>query len=339
MKNRYQAIAAGRKLPMEAIGTTIPEQLTADEALQVAGLDWQVDHLPLFTLPLIKQETTLDALGNPVTQRVAISDEQVRPVVSETSVAIVRDSDQSILGIVGKGSYHSIQNREAFGLLDGLREEGNANIDLAFQARGGAIVGMNARFPKTIMVGGVDPVDVNLLVVNSHDGSRAFTAAVTPVRLECMNMLNYAIKNAHQSWKIRHTASAMNRVAEARRSLELTFKYVESFEERAERLINTNFSVDQFRQLASTLYPSKEDDDNAARTQSALLSNFLHTSTIDDSFRNTRWGALQAVTEYLDWQRPRRNSKVRNSTEIWAESLMFGQVQEIKTNLGQLLDA
>jgi hypothetical protein len=92
--------------------------------------------------------------------------------------------------------------------------------------RGGADVFVTMKLPKTMLVGGIDELDVNIAILNNHTGNRAITGLITPTRIVCANTQRAALSNARSSFKIRHTDSAGDRVQQAREQLGLTWKYV-----------------------------------------------------------------------------------------------------------------
>src|SRR5215469_6294981 len=55
-------------------------------------------------------------------------------------------------------------------------------------------------------------VDMYVLISSTHDGSGAVTAAVTPVRVVCMNTLRAALSRAQASYRVRHTSGAQGRL-------------------------------------------------------------------------------------------------------------------------------
>lgn len=133
------------------------------------------------------------------------------------------------LGVVGEG-YVPIQNEEHCEFLNLLADEGGAVFDTAGSLRGGRQVFVTMRLPRTMKVGGVDDVDVNIAALNSHDGSSAFRVMVTPIRVVCANTQRAVLRRNHGMISIRHTTNAKAAVAQARQALGLTFEYVDAFE-------------------------------------------------------------------------------------------------------------
>jgi len=280
-----ETMFSAREVPWHRIGKVTENELTAQAALEAAGLDWNVEMKPL---------------------RVYMGHE-ARPqyVTVEDRFGVIRDVDSKVLGVVGT-SYVPLQNRDAFAFFDNLTDSGEAKYETAGSLRGGKWVFMTAKVPQTMSVGGVDDVDTYILLTSSHDGSRAVTAAVTPVRVVCTNTLNMALGAARQTWKVRHTATADLRIAEARETLGLTFKFMEDFQAEAEAMLATEVTEAEFARIVGELLkdtPQEKDAD--------VLRELFADAPNLENVRGTEWGALQAVVEYADWYRPYRTAEAQ----------------------------
>lgn len=148
------------------------KELSAEEAIVAAGLDWKVIPSPVFA--------EVDG-GNDL-----IPIPEMR--------AIVRDSDNSVLHIAGE-RYEPIQNHQYFSFAEGLLADG-VKFTTAGALRGGKRVFVCLSVPKTVLVGGVEPVELYLLIRGSHDGSLAFGADITTVVTVCQNTMSLAMKTA-----------------------------------------------------------------------------------------------------------------------------------------------
>jgi phage/plasmid-like protein (TIGR03299 family) len=74
---------------------------------------------------------------------------------------------------------------------------------------------ITAKLPGYIRVGKDDFIEQYLMLTTSHDGFGSITAAFTPVRVVCRNTLNAAMRDHSNAIKIRHTASANDRLKQA----------------------------------------------------------------------------------------------------------------------------
>ncbi len=144
-----------------------------------------------------------------------------------------------MLGIVSD-EYEVVDNRDAFRFLDALIGS-ELHFETAGSLWGGRRVWCLARLPEYIELGG-DLSATYVYVANSHDGSMAVTAAVTPIRIVCANTLGAALRqaehgaNAQRTFRFRHTGNLQTKFAEARQVLGMTIDYEKQFKALADRL-------------------------------------------------------------------------------------------------------
>lgn len=295
-----------RIVPWHGIGTVVDGLLTAEDALEAAGLNWTVSLEDLYA-----------KVGpNRLTDT----------VLAEDKKAVVRSSDKSVLGVVGN-RYEVVQNVDIFEFLDNLVDDGSAKYTTAGSLAGGRKVFINAKIDRAIKIGGEDAVDLNLVAATSHDGSGAVQAMVTPVRVVCQNTLNLAIRSAKQEWKMRHTTNIEGRIDEARKALNLTFAYADAFESEMNALVEQDFTLAQFEQLVKDVFPAKENKDGQGKRsseQTGLIKAFEYSPTLSDAIRHTKWGALNAVAEYDDHFRTRRVHQGKTALENRAHAALLG---------------
>jgi len=137
------------EVPWHRLGKRLENPATATEAIDAAGLGWDVQLQPLYTGP-------------------------DRAVKVKDRFAVCRidrldHADGGQLGIVGR-DYTPLQNREAFNFLDPLVGENAAIYHTAGSLRDGRRVWMLAKLPGEIRVIGDDIAEKYLLLSNSHDG-------------------------------------------------------------------------------------------------------------------------------------------------------------------------
>src|SRR5205807_9042516 len=160
-------------------------------------------------------------------------------------------------GVVGAG-YRIVQNKDAFAWCDELLGGEGFFYKTAGSLRGGQVVWLLARAPFQVDLPD-SPVEMYVLISSSHDGSGAVTAAVTPLRVVCMNTLRAALSRAQASYRVRHTSGAQGRLDEARRVLGLTRGAAERVRQRAEQLTQSRISDGDWRAFLDTLVPDPPD--------------------------------------------------------------------------------
>lgn len=319
-----QAAFASRLDAWHQLGTTLGAEFTAEQAMEVAHLGgWNVRKLAITATEMDDNGvTTVEVPDRYATAR-------TNPFTGATEA----------LGVVGS-QYTPVQNEEHVEFLNALVDDTGAHLETAGSLRDGKQVFITCKLPEHMLVGGVDQVDTYLSVVNSHDGSTGFRAIVSPVRVVCANTLNAAVSSAKQSWTVRHTAGAKASIEQARQSLDLSFRYAEQFEAEAERMIQETLSAGEWERTLATMFGAP-DRDSTKRVERNLVTKLdtirglYNSADTLDGVRGTRWGAYNALTEYLD-----HYGNVRGSNDVAGKRALRavdGDLVKIKQNAFDLL--
>lgn len=230
--------------------------------------------------------------------------------------AVVRTNpvtgEDEVLGDVGQ-NYHVIQNEEHAEFLNILVDESGAHFETAGSLNGGSKVFVTMKMPGHMTIGGRDgdPVDMYIAAVNSHDGSSSFTLMATPVRVVCANTVRIGLESAQSVFRIRHTSGAEKAIrTEAREKLDLTFKYLDTFQEEANRLVQATMTQIQFEEIVVAAFGAKEDAAQATKTRAdskidEMVSLFADART-QKPIADTAWAGFNALTEWFDHQSPAR---------------------------------
>ena len=159
---------------------------------------------------------------------------------------------------------------------------------------------------------------------NGHDGGLAVTVAVAPFRLACVNGMLLPIEGAERTWKARHTANVEAKLADARRTLGIAWRYYDELEALGARLIGERMGGGEFERFLARLVPLPESRGDATdggravrsveRVREAIRTAYRTAPDLAD-IRGTRWGALQAVTSYVDHTQPTRRTAGRTPAE------------------------
>ena len=191
--------------PWHKLGVKLPKLATSAEAIEAAGLDYEVHKKQLFCKPNGRHLVEVPR-----------------------SFCTVRRDTEAVLGIVGD-RYTVLQNEDAFTFFDSLVGTGEAIFETAGALGQGESIWLLAKLPGYIRVGRNDEVKKYLLLTNSHDGKSMVRAKLTPVRVVCNNTLSAALEGAEQEVRIRHTPSAVDRLEEAHKILGLTNAFIRSW--------------------------------------------------------------------------------------------------------------
>lgn len=291
--NDTVSFVSAREHAWHQLGTVLPESFTAEEAMEHGHLGgWNLRKEPIFA---------------------HVGDAQVR--VSGRH-AVVRDNpinhQPEVLGDVGD-AYKIVHNEQLAGLLNTLVDESGAHFETAGAIDGGRKVFITMKLPGNIKVGGVDPVDNYIAALTSHDGSSSTQLMVTPIRVVCENTLNLAFNGHKNIFRVRHTIGAERiLVQQAREALDLTFDYLDDFQEQAERMINTTLTMSQFEQIVADQFSTPDDAPESTKTRNQnkaddIVELFADAHT-HEGLRNTVWAGLNAFTEWADHYAPVRGA-------------------------------
>lgn len=269
-----------REVPWHGLGIVIEEAPDSQKALELAGLDWRVDQVPVYVN------------GNPV----------------EGYLANVRSTDQQVLGIVSD-QYKVVQNAEAFAFTDALLGEG-VRYETAGSLAGGKRVWMLARLERTTILN--DRIDPFLVFTNSHDGKGAVKVAITPVRVVCQNTLNLALHSAKRMWTTIHMGNMQNKLVEAQRTLGLAYAYLDSLTKEAERLVNLSISDSEVQDFIDELLPFPSEvkprqKDNIIKLREDLWMRYDQAPDLQ-LYRGTRWALINAVSDFATHAEPLRKT-------------------------------
>lgn len=282
------------------LGTNIEGLATAEEALQLASLDW-------------------DVLLVPVQYKISGQNFQF----SDRFVT-VRSTDHFPYDVVG-GDYTVLNNREAFSFLDSVIDSGDAKYTTAGALANGARVFMTAKVGDGFTVADSDKIETYLCVTTSHDGKRAFTAFTTTIRVVCENTLTMALAGAKNRWSLTHRNSLTGKVQEARESLNLALQYQDAFEAEVAELLDVEVTKDQFKAIVTQMLPDQPRKKERSITE--LLDVFENEKTVNEGGgEGTGWAALNALTYWTDWRKEWRNAEARS------KSLTDGVVSQMRND-------
>lgn len=307
MSHNLNSMAYYGATPWHGLGKKVESAMTAAEAIQEAGLAWQVAKEPIF-----------------------LQDSTVIP----SNYAMVRQDTRAPLGVVGD-RYTPLQNNEAFRFFDAVVGLKAAMYHTAGALGAGERIWILAQLPREIHVKNVDTVKNFLLLTNSHNGTSAVQVLFTPIRVVCQNTLNCAIGDGKKGTRLRHTASLHGKASEVQEYLGILNQTQEIFAQAAERLASVQVTSAQFRAYAQGIFAKGTDGASAELTTRLknkindveYLFNYGKGAQIQE-VKHTLWTAYNAFTEYADYRNVRDTGKDEASAR--AESLLFGMGAKMK---------
>lgn len=287
MSAEIESLFYTREVPWHGLGTKLEECPKSEDAIIAAGLDWNVESRPIF-----------DISGNEIPRYKANT----------------RDIDNSVLGIVSN-RYVIVQNKDAFEFTDSLIGNG-VTYETAGSLKSGRTIWLLAKLEGTQIAG--DDIDPYICFTNTHDGTGSIKVCMTPIRVVCANTLNFALDKASRMWTAKHMSNVYSKLEEAKHTLGLANNYMQELKSESEYLATIPFSKAEFEKVFDAMYPinyvtdSQRKIDNIAAVKNALFK--CYNASDLNNFRNTKYGALMAVTDMVAHATPGR------LTQNWQEN-------------------
>ncbi len=271
-----------REKPWHGLGIRVAEAPSSEEALRLAGLDWQVKQAPIYT-------DTGEAIPG--------------------YKANIRDRDRRVLGVV-TDRYKIIQNQEAFAFTDALLGKG-VRYETAGSLQGGRRVWLLARLPKEYIISG-EQVSPYLVFSNTHDGSGAVKVALTPVRVVCCNTLNLALDTAKRSWSMIHTGNIRDKLQEAEDTLFMAEAYMMQLGKEFGNLQRQKITDRQVAEYIEMLLPLEKDataiqNKNITKLREDMAHRYYDAPDLQGTGKNA-YRFLNAVSDFATHAKPLRRT-------------------------------
>lgn len=214
--------------------------------------------------------------------------------------AITTSDSGDVLGIFADGyQIHQYQDwllNNVAALLDGGLSIGSAGL-LKYRAQ----AWVSVEVPDNIQTPEGVEFRPHLLACTSHDGSLATTYKRTITNVVCDNTMGAALREKGQAVKVRHSKYSTMRVLDARNALDLVQVLADDFAAEVTRLCRIDVSDKQWRKFLDVIVPKRGDSARARAimdTKRSALRKLWETDERVSPWKNTAWGALQAVNTF-----------------------------------------
>jgi len=288
----------GRR-PWHGLGTYVEGQaMTAAQAIEAASLNWEVVTEPIY------RDVQTDSWRPKDFKQI------------EGKRAVVRQDTDEVFGVMSDG-YTPFQNLTCFDVMNAVTGSGDATFHTVGSLFGGRRVWMLCKLQGDYRMDNGEKLESFILLDNSHDGTAALRMRLTSVRVVCSNTLG-AATSSRAAFAARHTSGIMGRVTEARDLLGLNATYMARLIEDANRIAEQAWSHDQMKDMT---YKLLDLDDNVAIDMQRGIKAPAASKILDlfylgqGNHGETRWDALNAVTEYLDYSKGSRAIDSLDSTD------------------------
>jgi phage/plasmid-like protein (TIGR03299 family) len=295
-------------VPWHGLGKRVPADLTTDQMLDAAGLNWEVKKIKAY----------------------AFDEDNDNEVYDIGRSALIRTSDGKMLDVVSE-DWNPVQNREAFDFFDEYVRQGDMEMNTAGSLKGGQIVWGLARIKESFELFKGDQIDAYLLFSNFHKYGFSTDVRFTPIRVVCNNTLTLSLNSkVERMVKISHRKQF--NPSNVKEMLGIATDKLSKYKEMAAFLGSKKAKGEDIVEYFKRVFPvsganeekKKEFSKNA---QTAL--DILHTQPGHEYAEGTWWQPFNAVTFMTD-------HLVGRSADTRLTSSWYGNNKNVKTKALEL---
>ena len=177
-----------------------------------------------------------------------------------------------------------------------------AHLETAGVLRNGAHYWALAKMDGEFNIAG-DKVNQYLLLASSADGSLATQARLTSVRVVCNNTLQLAQQKGKANVSVRH--NSIFRPEAIKAELANSNETFRMFEQTAKTLASIKLGSTMAQAIFTKILGGDEKNPSRAAARALILFEGAGIGAELESSKETAWGALNAVTQLLDWETAR----------------------------------
>jgi phage/plasmid-like protein (TIGR03299 family) len=282
--------------PWHGLGNKVDASIGISEAIESAGLNWEVG---------LKDLQTVDG-------------------ISVSHRATYRKDNNSILGVVGP-RYTPLQNQSAFDWFQPFLDANECSLHTAGSLHDGEKVWVLAQLNRdSVDIVPGDEVCKFILLSNSHNGTTAIRVGYTPIRVVCANTMAMAHNNtASKLIRIRHTRRSASHLEQVRDIMDNINAEFEATAEQFKFLASKSFNQKDIERYVKVMLGIEKtaNEDIKTRTQnimSDIMARIEGSKQSAANVRGTWWAAYNGFNEYLNYGKGR-------TADNRIDSLWFGQ--------------
>ena len=287
-----------RQAAWHGLSKVLDEYPGREEAMKLAGHDWNVIELPINT-----GSTKIEGWK-----------------------ALQRSDTGKIISVV-KDSYQPIQNAVLWDIVDAIVAQPNVKYETAGVLREGATLWVMAKLDEPWQVPGDDSSTVAfIMATTAHDATHSTSASGMNVRVVCWNTWQMAVREAMKKgmyYAFRHTANVQQRLDEAKEALTTVRRHFDAYKELTLELARHPVNRDKVTEFIMRFIP---DPPKELATQRAVtfvndarakFAAIMGSQTIPEAHKQTAYGLWCAGVEFLDHERAYRTNETyfRRCTE------------------------
>ena len=232
MAHNVETMAYAGEVPWHGLGVPVSNDLTPNQMMKKAGLDWTVEQIDSY---------------------VTVGDKKIPTGMK----ALVRSSDNKVLTNIGQ-VWNPVQNEDAFNFFSEYVLKGDMEMHTAGSLKGGQLVWALAKVKESFDLFGGDTVESYLLFSNPHKYGFSIDVRFTPIRVVCNNTLSLSLEaTAERSVKVGHRTEF--NADEVKKALGIASAKLSQYKEMAEFLGSKRYNIDNLIEYYNTVFPRTAD--------------------------------------------------------------------------------
>lgn len=302
MAHMVETMAYAGATPWHGLGKQVPSDLSPEQMLKAADLDWTVEKIPAFS---------------------KIDGKSVNVGVS----ALVRSTDNKVLDVVSN-DWNPVQNQEAFQFFSEYCEAGDMEMNTAGSLRDGQIVWALAKVNESFELFKGDQVDSFLLFTNPHKFGQCIDVRFTPIRVVCNNTLTLALKE-HTERVVKKNHRTVFDPSQVKEQLGIATSKLAKYKEMATFLGSKRYTQDLLKKYFNEVFPvlvynKEKGPQRKELSKSATRAlDIIETQPGAEFARGSWWQAFNAVTYLTDHE-------IGKTADTRLQSAWFGANKNLK---------
>ena len=299
MAHNVETMAYAGELPWHGLGKRVLPDLTPEQMMEEAGLNWTVKKVKAYA-----------RIGG---KSVYVGQD-----------ALVRSSDNSILDTVS-GAWNPNQNADAFAFFNEFIENASAEMHTAGSLQNGKIVWALAKVNESFELFKGDKIDAYLLFCNPHKFGQSIDVRFTPIRVVCNNTLTLSLSSKEDN-QVRVTHRKVFDADKVKELMGIASNKLASYKEMATLLGSKRYTAESLIDYFNNVFPVITEKSDSKREMSK--SGKAALVAIDEQpgrqfAPGSWWQAANAVTYVID-------HKVGREADSRLASSWFGQNRQVK---------
>lgn len=285
MSHEVESMAWAGQVPWHGLGARVDQEVSVDEMLEAAGLNWQLERKRLFA----------DLGGG-----------SSLPIDGKS--AWVRNTDDKVMA-VSSDAWRPMQPADTIGFMHDYVQAGAAKLETAGSLREGKIVWGLARLSHDFEVGPGDKVHGYLLITSPNEVGRAITVRTTTVRVVCANTMAMAEKGGGVQYRQDHLSDFDVEAAKA--AVGEAHEQLAQAERNAKILAGLKLSINDAltKVLVPTFYPEMAEDEDIMQEielpsvmpkKIAQILESVEHAPGNKEVAGTGWAVMNGVTHWAD---------------------------------------